>query len=309
MSQRLMLVDTAGLYFRAFHGVPISTVSPGGTPVNAVRGTLDALARLISTYQPDLLVACWDDDWRPQWRVDLLPSYKTHRVADETLNAEDVPDLLEPQVRILAEVLDALGIARVGAHGCEADDVIGTLTARHQGLGPVDIVTGDRDLFQLVHDAEQVRVVYTGKGVAKADLVDESFVAEKFGIPGRSYAQFAVLRGDASDGLPGVPGVGNVTAASLVREFETIEGVLDAASSGAGMSAGLAAKILSAADYLAVAPEVVRVMPDAALPDFDPAIPASNALLRPAEVVALVERWGLGSSANRLLNAMDSLQS
>ncbi|MDT0440800.1 flap endonuclease, partial [Streptomyces sp. DSM 41981] len=152
------LLDTASLYFRAYFGVPDSVRAPDGTPVNAARGLLDFIARLVQDHRPDDLVACWDNDWRPQWRVDLIPTYKAHRVAEETpagqTDEEEIPDTLSPQVPIIEDVLAALGIARIGVTPYEADDVIGTLTAR--ATGPVDIVTGDRDLYQLVDDARQV---------------------------------------------------------------------------------------------------------------------------------------------------------
>lgn len=169
-----MLLDTASLYFRAYFGVPDSVRAPDGTPVNAVRGLLDFIGRLVQDHRPDDLVACWDADWRPQWRVDLIPTYKAHRVAVETgagvPDEEETPDTLAPQVPVIADVLDALGIARVGAEGYEADDVIGTLTGR--AAGPVDIVTGDRDLYQLVDDARGVRVLYPLKGVGTLQLTD-----------------------------------------------------------------------------------------------------------------------------------------
>ena len=149
---RLMLLDTASLYFRAYFGVPDSLRSPQGEPVNAVRGLLDFVSRLVQDHGPDQLVACMDADWRPQWRVDLIPTYKTHRVAEAAQDGEEeVPDTLAPQVPVIEQVLDALGIARIGVPGYEADDVIGTLATR--ATGPVQIVTGDRDLFQLVDDA------------------------------------------------------------------------------------------------------------------------------------------------------------
>ena len=162
-----MLLDAASLYFRAFYGVPPSVTSPDGRPVNAVRGFLDMTARLVGAHSPDRLVACWDDDWRPAFRVEALPSYKAHRLAPD--GGEETPPELGPQVPILVDVLAAAGIARVGAPGFEADDVIGTLSARARG--PVDVVTGDRDLFQLVDDERQVRVLYTVKGLGKLDPV------------------------------------------------------------------------------------------------------------------------------------------
>src|SRR5699024_6713900 len=171
-ANRLLLLDTASLYFRAFYGVPDSLRAPDGTPVNALRGLLDFVARLVADYRPDALAACWDDDWRPAWRVELLPTYKAHRVEEEVRDDPDVeetPDLLSPQVPLIAEALTLLGIAVVGAEEYEADDVIGTLSRRWDG--PVDIVTGDRDLFQLVDDARGRRVLYTARGVGKHEQI------------------------------------------------------------------------------------------------------------------------------------------
>src|SRR6188472_280339 len=199
-----MLLDAASLYFRAFYGVPTSVTTPDGRPINAVRGFLDMTARLLTTHRPNRLVACWDDDWRPAFRVEALPSYKAHRVAVE--GGEEVPDELSPQVPILVAVLAAVGLDRVGAPGYEADDVIGTLATRARG--PVDIVTGDRDLFQLVDDARGIRVLYPRKGVGDCDLVDGELIRTKYGVRPDQYADFAALRGDASDGLPGVKGIG-----------------------------------------------------------------------------------------------------
>ncbi len=150
--KRLMLLDTASMYFRAFYGVP-EIGAPDGTNVNAVRGLMDFISRLVDEYHPTDLVCCWDNDWRPQWRVDLIPSYKGHRVVEEVASApdvEEVPDPLEAQIPIIVDVLDAFGICVMGADGYEADDVIGTLAT--EAGQPVDIVTGDRDLFQLVDD-------------------------------------------------------------------------------------------------------------------------------------------------------------
>ncbi|MBO1419793.1 5'-3' exonuclease, partial [Streptomyces sp. FH025] len=213
-----MLLDSASLYFRAYFGVPDTLRSPQGEPVNAVRGLLDFIARLVQDHRPDQLVACMDADWRPQWRVDLVPSYKTHRVAEAAEDGEEeVPDTLAPQVPVIEQVLDALGIARVGSPGYEADDVIGTLTARAKG--PVQIVTGDRDLFQLVDDARGITVLYPVKGMGNLQVTDDALLLEKYGVRGAQYADMAALRGDPSDGLPGVKGVGEKTAAQLINEY------------------------------------------------------------------------------------------
>jgi 5'-3' exonuclease len=261
---RLMLLDTAALYFRAFHGVPDTVRSPDGTSVNAVRGLLDIIARLVTDFTPTRLIACWDDDWRPQWRVDLIPSYKAHRVAefvDGGSDVELVPELLTPQVPIIVETLTALGIPIVGKAGYEADDIIGTLAATARG--PVDVVTGDRDLFQVVDDSRDVRVIYTARGMSNLEIVTDQVLHAKYGVTAAQYADFAALRGDSSDGLPGVAGVGEKTAASLLAQFGTLDAVIAAvADPTVPLSAGIRAKITAAADYLTRAPAVVAVSRD-----------------------------------------------
>ena len=296
----LMLLDTPSLYFRAYYGVPDSITAPDGTPVNAIRGLLDFMARLIRDHLPTRVVAAMDADWRPQWRVDALPSYKAHRVAAD--GGDQTPDALAVQVPVIEEVLAALGIAQVGVPGYEADDVIGTL-AGTAGCA-VDIVTGDRDLFQLVRDDQPVRVIYTARGVGSATRWDEAAVAGKYGIPGRLYAEFATLRGDPSDGLPGVPGIGEKTAAALVNKFGTIEDLVDAAASGSdtGFPAGARAKVLAATDYLAVSPVVVRVARDVPMPAYDDRLRAEPR--DPQRLVELSDRWALDSALNRLLSAI-----
>jgi 5'-3' exonuclease len=295
-----MVLDAPSLYFRAFYGVPDTITAADGTPVNAIRGLLDFIARLVRDYMPTRLVAAMDADWRPAWRVDALPSYKLHRVGPD--GGDQTPDGLAVQVPIIEQVLDALGIARVGVAGYEADDVIGTL-AEQAGCA-VDVVTGDRDLFQLVRDDQPVRVVYTAKGVGSATAWDEAAVAAKYGIPGRLYGEFAALRGDPSDGLPGVPGVGEKTAAALVTRFGCVEDLLAAAQSGAdaGFPAGARAKVLAASDYLQRAPLVVRVARDVPLPAYDDRLrPAPR---DPQTLVQLSDRWALDSALNRLLAAI-----
>ncbi|SMF23596.1 5'-3' exonuclease [Streptomyces sp. Amel2xC10] len=299
-----MLLDTASLYFRAYFGVPDSVRAPDGTPVNAVRGLLDFIDRLVKDHRPDELVACMDADWRPKWRVDLIPSYKAHRVAEERAagpDEEEVPDTLSPQVPVIEAVLDALGIARVGVAGYEADDVIGTFTARARG--PVDIVTGDRDLYQLVDDAREVRVLYPLKGVGTLQLTDESWLREKYGVDGRGYADLALLRGDPSDGLPGVPGIGEKTAAKLLAEFGDLAGILAAVDDPAArLTPSQRKRLDESRPYLAVAPTVVRVAADVPLPDVETALPHSP---RDGETLeGLAERWGLGGSLQRLLGTL-----
>lgn len=296
-----MLLDTPSLYFRAFHGVPESVTAPDGTPVNAVRGLLDFIARLVRDHRPDRLVACMDADWRPAFRVAALPAYKAHRVGPT--GGDQTPAALAAQVPVIEAVLDALGLARLGVAGFEADDVIGTLAARANR--PVDVVTGDRDLFQLVRDDQPVRVLYTAaRGVGKVEIVDEAAVRRRYGIPGRAYAEFALLRGDPSDGLPGVPGVGEKTAAALVERFGSVEGILAAVDSGepGGFPAGARARLVAARDYLRTAGPVVRVVADVPLPPLGDAIPRQPR--NPAALVELSQRWGLDSPLNRLLAAL-----
>ncbi|MEU5809907.1 5'-3' exonuclease [Streptomyces sp. NPDC047718] len=300
-----MLLDTASLYFRAYFGVPDSVKAPDGTPVNAVRGLLDFIARLVQDHRPDELVACMDADWRPHWRVELIPSYKAHRVAQETPaglpDVEETPDTLAPQVPIIEAALDAFGIARVGVAGYEADDVIGTLTAR--AAGPVDIVTGDRDLYQLVDDARQRRVLYPLKGVGTLQVTDEAWLRAKYGVDGPGYADLALLRGDPSDGLPGVPGIGEKTAAKLLDTYGSLAGIIAAVEDPASKLTPVQRKRLDESrPYLAVAPKVVRVATDVPLPVFDPALPAAPA--QPELVDALAHRWGLGGAVSRLRGAL-----
>src|SRR4051812_34546577 len=255
---RLMLLDSASLYFRAFFGVPDSVKAPDGTPVNAVRGFLDMVATLVTQRRPHRLVACWDEDWRPAFRVAALPSYKAHRVANPALNIEETPAALEPQVPIIVDVLAAFGIARSGGPGLEADDVAGTLATRAAAAGPadVDVVTGDRDLFQLVDDVAGIRVLYIGRGVRNLEIVDEARLREKDDVPGGAgSAALAGLRGDPSDGLPGVPGVGEKTAAALIKRYGTLEALLAALDAGEpDLRSGPGRKLLAARDYLASAP-------------------------------------------------------
>jgi len=298
-SRKIMLLDTASLYFRAFYGVPDSFRGPDGTPVNALRGLLDFISRLLNTYAPSHLACCWDNDWRPTWRVELIPSYKAHRVAkygdtvvtemsrSESTAGEGAPDGLAVQVPLILTVLDALGIAVVGKDGYEADDVIGSLAST--APVPVDVVTGDRDLFQLVDDERQVRVLYIARGVGKHEVVDASWT----------------MRGDASDGLPGISGIGDKTAASLLNSYGDLEGILAAASgSKPKISSAIAAKLGAAIDYLAVAPTVVAVVRDLDLGvSFDdlrcPTTPA-----KPELFAELTELLGLGGSAERILASL-----
>ncbi|RSN24977.1 flap endonuclease [Amycolatopsis sp. WAC 01416] len=311
MTGPLALLDSASLYFRSFYALPESMTAPDGTPVNAVRGFTDTVARILVDRRPARLVACLDADWRPKFRTDLLPSYKAHRVAEEIpegSDVEEVPDTLTPQVPIILELLEAFGLATAEAAGYEADDVIGALAIREKN-SPVEVITGDRDLFQLVrHEPTSTVVIYVGKGWNKAEILGPDELAEKYGIPaanaGPGYADMAALRGDPSDGLPGVAGIGEKTAAKLITQFGSLQELIEASTAGdSRVPLKTRLRLSDAADYLAVAPTVVRVAADAPVeqsrPDTVPSEPAD-----PDKVAELAERWNLGRSVERLLAAL-----
>lgn len=300
-----MLLDSASLYFRAFFGVPDSLKAPDGTTVNAVRGMLDFVATLTAQYRPDAIVAAWDDDWRPAWRVELIPSYKTHRVVEEPSpgeSIEEVPDLLSPQVPLIAEALGLLGIPVLGAEGAEADDIIGSLCRPWDG--PVDVVTGDRDLFQLVDDDHPIRVLYTARGVGNHDVVDAAWIRDKYAVEPSQYVDFAVMRGDASDGLPGVPGIGEKTAATLLASHGDLDGIEAAADDPASeLRPRIRQSLIDSRDYIAAARTVVAVRADVA--SIDDVVP----LQRPTQAVtdaftAFGTTWGLGGAPGRVLEAL-----
>jgi len=311
-----VLLDGASMWFRSYFGVPSSITAPDGRPVNAVRGFLDSMAVVITQQRPGRLVVCLDLDWRPQFRVDLIPSYKAHRVAEEEPagepDVEEVPDDLNPQVDMIMELLDAFGIAAAGAPGFEADDVLGTLAARERA-DPVVVVSGDRDLLQVVADDPiPVRVLYLGRGLTKATLFGPAEVAEHYGVPseraGPAYAELALLRGDPSDGLPGVPGVGEKTAATLLAQHGSLERILVAAHDPKSkMAKGLRAKLLAATDYIEAAGQVVRVATDAPVTLSTPTDALPLAAANPKRTAKLATELGVGSPIARLQKALDAL--
>jgi len=312
MSAPLLLLDGASMWFRSYYGVPTSVTAPDGRPVNAVRGFVDSMALLITRQRPARLVVCLDLDWRPQFRVDAIGSYKAHRVEQTSPDFEEVPDELSPQVEIIEDLLGAFGMCTAGAVGFEADDVIGTLAAAER-RNPVVVVSGDRDLLQVVGDEPiPVRVLYLGRGMTNATVMGPREVAERYGVPvdraGAGYAELALLRGDPSDGLPGVPGIGEKTAARLLAQHGSLAGILAAVDDPtSSLSTGLRAKLRAAADYLAAAGPVVRVATDAPVTFSTPtdALPLTAA--DPAAVAELADRFGVGSSISRLRKALDSV--
>ncbi|MFZ1162489.1 5'-3' exonuclease [Mycobacterium sp.] len=316
MSAPLLLLDGASMWFRSFFGVPSSITSPDGRPVNAVRGFIDSMATVITRHKPGRLVVCLDLDWRPQFRVDRIPSYKAHRVEEENpsgqTDVEEVPDDLSPQVEMIAEILDAFGICTGGAEGFEADDVIGTLAAQER-RDPVVVVSGDRDLLQVVRDKPvQIRVLYLGRGLTNATLMGPAEVAERYGVPvdraGEGYAELALLRGDPSDGLPGVPGIGEKTAATLLAQHGSLAAILSAVDDPkSSLAKGVRAKLRAATDYIEVAGPVVAVATDAPVAFSTATDTLTLVATDPARTAELATRLGVGSSIARLQKALDAL--
>jgi len=295
----LMLLDSASLWYRAYFGMPDTLVSPAGMPVNAIRGYLDMTSRLLVKYQPNRLVACLEGDWRPSWRVDLFPDYKLNRL-DET-GAEEEPDTLGPQIPILLDVLDALGIPMVGVDDYEADDLMATFSVKQNG--PIRIVTGDRDLFQLVDDKRDVMVVYLAKGISNHDLVDLNWIEKKYEIPGDRYSLFAMIRGDSSDGLPGIRGIGEKGAATIANLFKSLPEVMTAAQSDDDrLTPNLRKKLLESADYALIAPKLVGCALDVAIPEMTIDLPTKPASLE--KIMALKDEFGLGASIDRIISAL-----
>ena len=281
MSCDWLLVDGSSLIFRAYYGVPKSVRSPDGREVNAARGFLETLTRLLGMRDPRHIAVAADADWRPDWRVALIPGYKAHRVE------EPIPPGLIPQMPVIDDLLAAIGIDEQGVPDYEAEDVIATWAAR--ASGSVEIVSGDRDLFGVIEDP-RVRVLYPEKG--GWTIVDEAEVTRRYSIPGRSYADFAMLRGDPSDGLPGLKGVGAVAAASMIRAHGGIEDLLQVG------------RVKDAdRDYLERAMRVVRPVVDLPIE-----LPTGARATYPADaerLAALVERHGLQAASTRLVEALN----
>lgn len=300
----LMLLDTASLYFRAFYGVP-EGAEPGELPRNAITGLVDMMATLVQTHRPSGLVACWDDDWRPEFRVAALPSYKAHRVAENTEDGEEAPEALMLQVPAIRDLLEAVGIPRIGHPGYEADDVIGTLTTMAVASGrPVLVVTGDRDLFQLVDDEADVKVLYTARGgVRNPDVIDQAYLQTTYGIAdGGAYVDLALLRGDPSDGLPGVKGIGEKTALKLLNEYGSLAALKAAVAAGDLPKGAVGKRLVESGDYLDRAEPVVRVARDIPLVGVvDGSVP--DQVADPARVAELVSTYHL-TGLPRLLDAL-----
>ncbi len=295
----LLLLDSASLWYRAYFGMPDTLLSPKGEPINAIKGFLDMSARLINIYSPNRFVACLEGDWRPSWRVDLFPDYKLNRIDDS--GEETEPDTLSPQIPVLLDVLDAFGFASLGVDDYEADDVIATLSKTESG--PIRVVSGDRDLFQLVDETKDVKIVYLAKGLSNHDLVDADWISKKYEIPGERYALFAMIRGDASDGLPGLKGIGEKGAALIANLFPDMESVIEAAvSENELLPKNLAKKVIASKDYARIAPKLVNCATDVPIPAMIMDMPKKPDSL--AHIREIQDIYGLGASVDRLLAAL-----
>ena len=281
-------VDAPSLVYRAFFSLPKTLTDPHGTSINAVRGFMDMVTTLIVQRGPDEVISVFDADWRPQFRVDAYPGYKAAR-------PEDPPEL-PPQFDIIANVLDAAGMVRAESPGLEADDVIATLVDKIDGDERAVVVTGDRDLICLVRDPH-VGLLFPVKGTREMTELDEATVEAKYGIPPRLYSEFAMLRGDNSDGLPGVPGVGPKTAVTLLNKYGSIDGIY--ANLGE-LSPRQRQAFESSFDYLVAMEKVVELVYDAGVVATERAEPDEERLRE------LGERHNLGSSVGRLLQALRS---
>jgi 5'-3' exonuclease len=286
-----VVLDSPSLFYRAFFALPRTITGPDGAAVNAVRGYLDMLSQLLVERRPGGVVNTFDADWRPQWRVDLYPGYKATR-------REDPPELAG-QERLLRAVLDAAGLPVAEAPGYEADDVIGTIAAAAGPRERVAVVTGDRDLFQVVRDPV-VWVLYPLRGTSSLAHMDEAAVAAKCGVPPARYVDLAILRGDPSDGLPGVPGVGEKTAARLAADHADLDALLAAAAAGR-LPPRVAAALQQHAGYLEAMRRVVPVATDVAYRTSDPHPPDQQRL------TALAEGHNLDGPVKRLLAALDQI--
>jgi 5'-3' exonuclease len=261
VTHRLVL-DVSSLMYRSFFAMGDTVATPSGRPVGAVYGYLDMVARLLVSRRPDEVVHAYDHEWRPVARTDLYAGYKAKRPPD--------PDGLPEQFTMLRQVLDLSGMVQAQTRGWEAEDAIGAICAEAGDEDRIEIVSGDRDLIQLVRDPV-VRLLYTLRGVTELLEFDEATVLERYGVPADRYAEFAILRGDPSDDLPGVRGVGEKTARALIEAYGSLDALLVDAAAPAPKDGplkgkpALRARLVEAADYVATMRRLVPVNAEAPL--------------------------------------------
>ncbi len=304
-----LLVDSASLWYRAFYGMPESRSATTGFPNNAIKGFFDGLARIITRYRPKEIGICLDDNWRPQWRVDLYPGYKLNRLevhgagAAQGESEEPEPDLLTPQIAPIIELCALLGLHPISVEDQEADDVIATLADRSEEAS-IRVMTGDRDLFQLIRPATDLQIIYLAKGISQHELVDASYISTRYGIPAERYGLFAAIRGDASDGLPGIKGIGEKGAAAIVNSFDSMEAVIEAAKSETTLLSSTHRKrILADLDYANVAERLVACRTDLEISHQDLGNWKERCDL--IEFRRRAKEWELGSTIERITAALD----
>jgi 5'-3' exonuclease len=287
-----LLLDVSSMTYRAYFAMREPGVfAKDGSPVGAVHGYLDMVTKLIVDRRPDEVVHVYDHDWRPIARTDIYPGYKAGRPPE--------PEDLTPQFKLLRQVLDRTGMLQAQTEGWEAEDAIGAFCLEATERDTIEIVSGDRDLIQLVRDPV-VKLLFTLRGVSDLAVYDEPGVLEKYGVPADRYVEFAILRGDPSDGLPGVRGVGEKTARDLVQAFGSIDAMLEAADASATLiKPGVRAKLLDARDYLAAMRVLVPVHTDAPLSLWAGARDEEGLTAEAAEL-------GLRGPIQRLFAALDS---
>ena len=218
MSCDWLFIDGSSLIFRAYYGVPKTVTSPDGRLINAARGFFETLTRMLGTRDPLHIAVASDADWRPDWRVQLIPGYKAQRVA------EPIPPGLIPQMPVIDDFLAAIGIdtrrcARLRGGGRDRN-------LDREGRWERSRSSAATEICSRSSRTRGSKVLYPEKGAW--GIVDEAEVTRRYGIPGRRYADFAMLRGDPSDGLPGLKGVGAVAAASMIRQHGGVAALLEA---------------------------------------------------------------------------------
>lgn len=215
--RRLFLIDGPSLVYRAFYALPESIATSTGEPTNAIFGFASMLVKLLSECGPCPTIVAWDAG--TSGRTELYPEYKAQRIKR--------PDLLKQQWPAIAPLVQALGYRNIIAEGYEADDVIATLAEKARAAKvPVTIVTGDRDVFQLIDEDGLVEVMATARGITETKTYDRDAVIERYGIPPEAIPDFYGLKGDTSDNIPGVDGIGEKTAGDLIKKYGSLEGVL-----------------------------------------------------------------------------------
>ena len=291
-----LLLDVSSLMYRAFFAMGETVFTADGRPIGAVHGYLDMVARLVNGRRPDEVVHVYDHEWRPTARTDIYPAYKGNRPAD--------PEALPAQFELLRDVLDPTGTVQAQTRGWEAEDAIAAFCEEAGDDDRIEMVSGDRDLIQLVRDPV-VKLLFTVRGVSKLTEFDETAVVEKYGVAPARYADFAILRGDPSDGLPGVRGVGEKTSRALMQTYGSLDELLEDAARDDPMPGplrgkpALRARLRDAASYIASMRKLVP--PNAAAP-----LDLWGAGRDDAKVTELADELGLRGPAQRLLAALDA---